>query len=302
MTGDMPKDKYDTTMKELFTDSEEDLIRFFCQIEMQVIRQLNIEFPLVEKKRSDLILECRTEKGPAAVHMEFQSTNDSDIPFRMLRYATDLKQKYNLPVYQVLIYFGDREINMADGLSFHFNAQNYLDYRFRAVDLGGITVEEIKKTGNYTLYALLPLTDRKKRKQKGESFLKECAEEIARTPLSFEEKQKALLRAEIFAGLLYEEQVIEMIFREVENMLDLEQSAGYRRIFNKGIEKGIEKGMEKGRRETLRENVLRLLYRKFKKLPAPYVEKIRTLDEYALGMILDNIFEINSLSELEEYL
>ena len=49
-----------------------------------------------------------------------------------------------------------------------------------------------------------------------------------------------------------------MIFREVENMLDLEQSAGYRRIFNKGLEKGIEKGMEKGmekgRRETLREN------------------------------------------------
>ncbi|MQL51560.1 DUF4351 domain-containing protein, partial [Desulfofundulus thermobenzoicus] len=132
------------------------------------------------------------------------------------------------------------------------------------------------------------------------------------------EKQKALLRAEIFAGLLYEEQVIEMIFREVENMLDLEQSAGYRRIFNKGLEKGIEKGMEKGiekgmekgiekgmekgRRETLRENVLKLLYRKFKKLPAPYVEKIKTLDEYALGMILDNIFEINSLSELEEYL
>jgi hypothetical protein len=42
MTGDMPKDKYDTTMKELFTDSEEDLIRFFCQIETQVIRQLKI--------------------------------------------------------------------------------------------------------------------------------------------------------------------------------------------------------------------------------------------------------------------
>ncbi|WP_194175021.1 hypothetical protein [Desulfofundulus thermobenzoicus] len=110
----------------------------------------------------------------------------------MLRYAADIKQKYNLPVYQILIYFGDREMNMAEGLSFHFNAQNYLDYRFRTVDLGGITAEEIKKTGNYTLYALLPLTDREKRKQKGESFLRECAEEIARTPLSFEEKQKTL--------------------------------------------------------------------------------------------------------------
>ena len=57
--------------------------------------------------------------------------------------------------------------------------------------------------------------------------------------MSFEEKQKALLRAEIFAGLLFEEQFIEMVFREAENMLDLEQSAGYRRIFNKGMEKGM---------------------------------------------------------------
>ncbi|WP_194174820.1 hypothetical protein [Desulfofundulus thermobenzoicus] len=29
---------------------------------------------------------------------------------------------------------------------------------------------------------------------------------------------------------------------------------------------------------------------------APYIEKIKTLDEYALGMILDKIFEIDSLS------
>ncbi|SHE83802.1 protein of unknown function [Desulfofundulus australicus DSM 11792] len=93
-------------------------------------------------------------------------------------------------------------------------------------------------------------------------------------------------------------------------MLNIEESAGYQRIFKKGVEKGIqqgmekglEKGMEKGRQETLRETVLKLLHKKFKKIPRPYVDKIRSLDEYALGLILDNIFEINTLSDLEEYL
>jgi predicted transposase/invertase (TIGR01784 family) len=306
MTENLPRDRYDTTIKELFGDGEEELISFFGHLKTKVIQHLNIEFARVEKKRSDLILECRTEFGPAAVHLEFQCTNDSDIPFRMLRYATELQQKYRLPVYQILIYFGEREMAMADGLEYSFGPQNHLDYRYMTVDLGSISREEIKKTNNYTLYALLPLADRTRRKQHPEAFLRECVLDILQASVTTEEKRKTLLRAEIFAGLYFEEKIIEQIFREVETMLNIEESAGYQRIFKKGVEKGIqqgmEKGMEKGRQDTLRENVLKLLHKKFKKIPRPYVDKIKTLDEYALGLILDNIFEINTLSDLEEYL
>ncbi|NHM26904.1 DUF4351 domain-containing protein [Desulfofundulus sp. TPOSR] len=314
MTENLPRDRYDTTIKELFGDGEEELISFFGHLKTKVIQHLNIEFARVEKKRSDLILECRTELGPAAVHLEFQSTNDSDIPFRMLRYATELQHKYRLPVYQILIYFGEREMTMADGLVYSFGPQNHLDYRYRAVDLGSITREEIKKTNNYTLYALLPLADRPRRRQHPEAFLRECVLDILQAPVTTEEKRKTLLRAEIFAGLYLEEKIIEQIFQEVETMLNIEESAGYQRIFKKGvekgiqqgieigIEKGIEKGMKKGRQETLRENVLKLLHKKFKKIPHPYVDKIKSLDEYALGLILDNIFEISTLADLEDYL
>jgi len=52
-------------------------------------------------------------------------------------------------------------------------------------------------------------------------------------------------------------------------MLKIKESAGYQRIFKKGMEKGMQQGMEKGiergRQETLRENVL--LHKKFKKIP-----------------------------------
>ncbi|MDQ0285070.1 putative transposase YdaD [Desulfofundulus luciae] len=130
--------------------------------------------------------------------------------------------------------------------------------------------------------------------------------DIVQAPATSEEKRKTLLRAEIFAGLYFEKKIIEQIFREVETMLNIEESAGYQRIFKKGVEKGIqqgiEKGMEKGRQETLRESVLKLLHKKFKKVPRHYVDKIKSLDEYALGLILENIFEINTLSDLEEYL
>ncbi|MGB9903983.1 MAG: hypothetical protein ACPLQO_04840 [Desulfotomaculales bacterium] len=95
MAGELPADKYDLTIKELFAGSEEELISFFGLLKASVLRYLNIEFPKLEVKRSDLILECRTETGPVAVHLEFQSANDKEIPFRMLRYATELHSKYN---------------------------------------------------------------------------------------------------------------------------------------------------------------------------------------------------------------
>ncbi|MGB9903989.1 MAG: hypothetical protein ACPLQO_04870 [Desulfotomaculales bacterium] len=44
-------------------------------------------------------------------------------------------------MYQILIYFGDRELNMDDGPAYRFNSQ------------------KIKNSACYTLYALLPLTD-----------------------------------------------------------------------------------------------------------------------------------------------
>lgn len=104
----------------------------------------------------------QTETGPVAVHLEFQSANDKEIPFRMLRYATELHSKYKLPVYQLLIYFGDRELNTDDGLAYRFNSQNYLEYRFRAVDLGEITHEEIK---NSACYSLCPVTAHRQEKK-----------------------------------------------------------------------------------------------------------------------------------------
>lgn len=33
-----------------------------------------------------------------------------------------------------------------------------------------------------------------------------------------------------------------------------------------------------------------------------YTEKIKTADEYTLGLILDHIFEINTVADLDEYL
>ncbi|WP_088555021.1 DUF4351 domain-containing protein [Calderihabitans maritimus] len=294
--------RYDITIKDLFADGTEDLINYFSDIRATVVNDLKIEFPQVETRFSDLVVEAMSEQGPLAIHLEFQSHNDREMPYRMLRYALEIHKTYRLPVYQVVIYLGQREMNMAGQLHYRLGTENMLDYRYRLVDLGKLNYEELRNTPYQQLRSLLPLVDREKRNRDKEKFLRQCVEDIIASNLDQEAKKTALFRAEIFAGLIYDKQTIDAVFQEVEKMLGIEESAGYQRIFEKGMKKGMEEGRKEGREESLVDITIRLLIKKFRKLPKEYVVRIKEQDTYVLQQLIDNIFDINELSELDDYL
>lgn len=64
------------------------------------------------------------------------------------------------------------------------------------------------------------------------------------------------------------------------------------------IEEGIEKGIEKGKAELL----IKMLMKKFKKLPEVYQNKIKQLPEEVLELIGMEIFDLESLEDLDKYL
>ncbi|SDF14868.1 Putative transposase, YhgA-like [Thermoanaerobacter thermohydrosulfuricus] len=158
--------KYDLAFKNMFSGLTSDAINYFLKIEYQKLEELNIEFPIIESRESDMIFKCITKEGnPLAVHIEFQSNNDDEMPYRMLEYAALIMRKYNLKPYQVVIYVGENELNMSDNLNFSFNEKNFLRYNYRIIDVSKIKFSEITKTNYYELFALLPLMDKKKEKK-----------------------------------------------------------------------------------------------------------------------------------------
>ena len=64
-----------------------------------------------------------------------------------------------------------------------------------------------------------------------------------------------------------------------------------------GREKGIEQGMEKGKADFL----IKMLVKKFKNVPNEYREKIRMLPQDTIEVIGMDIFEMNSINDLEKY-
>ena len=69
----------------------------------------------------------------------------------------------------------------------------------------------------------------------------------------------------------------------------------------RGRKEGIEKGIEKGRAEGKTETLIKLLIKKFGFLSEEYKNKISKLSKDTVDIILMEIFDIKSLSELDKY-
>ncbi|WP_029520808.1 hypothetical protein [Persephonella sp. IF05-L8] len=76
---------------------------------------LDNTFPSIKERLADLVLEL--ENG-SVFHLELQTQNDKNMPFRMLEYYLLLKQRYpDKTIKQMVLYVGDGKTNM----------QNYLE-------------------------------------------------------------------------------------------------------------------------------------------------------------------------------
>jgi hypothetical protein len=103
--------------------------------------------------------------------------------YRMLRYAAEIYAKYKLPILQEVIYIGASDLNMPLSIFFDVLENSKLDFSFGILDLGEVSMETLIETGS-PLYPLLPLTERKSRKEDPRAFFaKLCSSNIQQPPL-----------------------------------------------------------------------------------------------------------------------
>ena len=76
----------------------------------------------------------------------------------------------------------------------------------------------------------------------------------------------------------------------------------YKRQWQAGIKQGHAEGKREGKLEAKMEAVVRLLTKKFGQLSEDMVRKIYAANESQLELIIDNIFQIQSLDEVGKYL
>ena len=82
--------KKDAILKNITREVVIDILKYILNIEAKSIEFLNIEFEKIEVKKADILVRA-DEK---IIHIEFQSSNDSNMPLRMARYFLEIYSKY----------------------------------------------------------------------------------------------------------------------------------------------------------------------------------------------------------------
>jgi hypothetical protein len=109
---------YDVALKAILTRAKGSVLTRLTGLE--VMRWHNSELPEVRTRRADLLGETRYG---TLVHVELQSTNDPQMPLRMLEYAVAIHRKFGRFPGQLVLYVGRAPLRMdkkitSPGLSF----------------------------------------------------------------------------------------------------------------------------------------------------------------------------------------
>ena len=225
--------QYDIISKRVSERFPADFAELILGKSIRKIEVLPRELPLTEH-RSDGLCKVSEEDQKFILHIEFQSSHDSKMPERMLSYYVRIMDKYDLPVYPVVIYLNPKDAGRAIENSYtsRVRSRQVIAFSYEVIRIWDIEVAYIFDNHLYGLYPFTPLAKGAK--------LNECIEKVDRAVKDKYLDSDTYMCMRVIAELKYSKEVIE-------NMLDdlLEKSEIYRELIEKGEKKGMEKGMEK---------------------------------------------------------
>ncbi|MEA1870018.1 MAG: hypothetical protein U9N09_07755 [Euryarchaeota archaeon] len=245
--------QYDIISKRVSERFPADFAELIIGKAVQKIDVLSRELPLTEH-RSDGLCRVTEDDQKFILHIEFQNSHDSEMPKRMLSYYVRIMDKYDLPVYPVVIYLNPKDANRAieDSYTSRLRSRQVIAFSYEVIRIWDIRVDHIFDNHLYGLYPFTPLAKGAK--------LSECIEKVDRAVKDKYLDSDTYMCMRVIAELKYPKEVIE-------DMLDdmLEKSEIYREL----IEKGEKKGME--------ESIISVLITRFGEIPDKVSQRIYSI-------------------------
>jgi hypothetical protein len=176
--------KYDLVVKDLFQRDHPSLLDQLTA-GVAVREVLSVELARVEERRADLVLLLA---DGSILHIEFQSGNDRDMPYREGIYCLLLGQKYRRRVRQVVLYLGLAKMRMEDHVDLGETKSAY-----RLMDIREMDSRQLMASGRPGDLALAMLA------RGGPERVLEIAQRAS--ALSGAERQRVLSQLVLLSGL-----------------------------------------------------------------------------------------------------
>lgn len=151
--------KKDITTKETIKTITEDIAQYILKLKIEDVEFVDKELQRIEKREADIVAICKIDKVESILHIEIQNNNDYTMHRRMMRYYTDIKQRFdNLEVHQYLIYIGKEKLSMQDNI-----VERNIKFRYNIIDMHTIDCEEFIRLDTPDALVLSILCDFKDR-------------------------------------------------------------------------------------------------------------------------------------------
>ena len=285
---------------EVMTYLEPDSIIF---LEKEVFTDVTVG----ERYEADLLVQAKFQNRTShfLIHVENQSYNQANFNQRMFRYFSRLHEKYNLPIYPVVVFSYERP-QKAAASSYQIEFPNFkvLDFNYRVLQLNRLNWRDFLNQHNPVASALMAKMkiapeDRPKVKA-------ECLRLLVTLKLNPAKMQLISGFIDVYLNLNESE---EQIFRDELGKIESEEREEVMQIVTSwmktGIEQGRQEGLQAGRQEGLQretELIIRQLKRKIGQLTPDIEEQVKELEIPELENLGEALLDFERLDDLTTWL
>jgi hypothetical protein len=247
-------------------------------------------------------VEITPKSGIFIIHVEHQSSTEDDFEKRMFKYFARLYEKYDVPIYPIVIYSHDfPQKQQVNTHNIEFPGFKVLTFNYRVVQLNRLRWEDFRNQQNPVASALM-------------SKMKMAPEERPKVKLTALQLLSDLdlnpAQVELVSGFIdtyldlntqeereFQEQLANIEPRQEEKVMQIVTS-----WMRQGIQEGLEQGLEQARQQEAASLIIRLLNRRMGVINNQLKENIRSLTTSQLENLGEALLDFNAVSDLEDWL
>lgn len=257
--------QYDMTVRALVKCCPQDFVYLALGHPVPDFRVLAPELPASERTADWVVLVRDPNEGLLLLHVEFQTEWQRNVPFRMLEYRVRIRAEYHEEanrVYSVVVLLTDEGYpgpgsNRWEEIAF---GEQQLSFEYREVRLWEMSAESVLQHSNVGLIPLLPLM------QGASAEMLQAA--VAKLAVIPDEELRAEMHTGLFAlgGLKFSRELLQRIIRREA----MKRSVTFDAI--------LSEGRAEGSLQARREAILRVLRRRFGRVPDEFVARLSRVD------------------------
>lgn len=230
------------------------------------------------------------------IHIEAQSTHRSDFPRRMFIYFSRLTEKYNQPVYPIVIFsFDNLKSTAASSYVMKFPNKTVLQFDYDAIQLNQLDWHNYVNNPNPVASALM--AKMKIASEDRPTVKLECLKMLV--GLELDPAKSHLITSFINTYLKLDQQQKQVFEAKLAELEPNEEKERVMQVVNEWTEEGIIRGRHEGQVNTL---LLLLSSKLGQPLSAEFVNKINGLSEEVLTSLTLATISFNSLQDLSGWL